>query len=198
LNVIKSITLNQLLKIEGGIAAFPAGPPAWPVADDAIVTSINNALTSGQWGLYEGELLQQVHAALRSMWGLEHSLLCSSGTVAVELALRAAGVKAGDEVILAAYDFPGNFRAIEAVGARPVLVDVLPGRWTIDARHVEAAFPPKRVPSWFRTCTAKRPTCNPSLRSRGNREPELSRMSASRPARCLMGVCWAPSGMSQC
>jgi dTDP-4-amino-4,6-dideoxygalactose transaminase len=40
------------------------------------------------------------------------------------LALRAVGVQAGDEVVLAAYDFPGNFRAIEAIGAVPVLVDI--------------------------------------------------------------------------
>lgn len=131
--------MNQLLKIEGGSAAFPDGPPAWPVAGDAIFKSVNDALISGQWGLYEGELLEQTHSALQKMWGLSHCLLCSSGTVAVELALRAAGVKADDEVILAAYDFPGNFRAIEAIGARPVLIDVLPGRWTIDARHLKMA-----------------------------------------------------------
>ncbi len=46
-------------------------------------------------------------------------MLCSSGTIAVELALRGTDVKPDDEVILAGYDFPGNFRAIEAIGARP-------------------------------------------------------------------------------
>ncbi len=141
--VLRSTILNQLLKIEDGQAAFPDGPPAWPEASDAVVASINHALASGQWGLYEGELLQQTHAALQEMWGLENSLLCSSGTVAVELAIRAAGVKADDEVVLAAYDFPGNFRAIEAIGARPVLVDVLPDRWTMDAQQLKAAFSPR-------------------------------------------------------
>lgn len=135
--------MNQLLKIEGGSAEFPDGPPAWPVASDAIVASVNDALANGQWGLYEGELLERTHALLETMWGLEHSLLCSSGTVAVELALRAAGVKAQDEVILAAYDFPGNFRAIEAIGARPVLVDVSPDRWTMDAQQFKAALSPE-------------------------------------------------------
>ncbi len=132
--------MNPLLKIEGGSPAFPDGPPAWPVADDTIADSVNAAIASGQWGLYEGKLLEQTQAQLQSMWGLAHSQLCCSGTVAVELALRAAGVKAGDEVILAAYDFPGNFRAIEAIGARPVLVDVLAGRWTMDPQQVQAAL----------------------------------------------------------
>ena len=131
--------LNQLLKVEGGSPTFPEGPPPWPVANPAINASVNEALASGQWGLYEGKLLEQTHAALQAMWGLSYSQLCCSGTVAVELALRACGVKAGDEVILAAYDFPGNFRAIEAIGARPVLVDVLPGRWTMDPQQAAAA-----------------------------------------------------------
>jgi dTDP-4-amino-4,6-dideoxygalactose transaminase len=52
--------------------------------------------------------------------------------VAVELALRGLKVGAGDEVILAGYDFPGNFRAIEAVGARPVLADIDPRTWCLD------------------------------------------------------------------
>jgi dTDP-4-amino-4,6-dideoxygalactose transaminase len=60
--------------------------------------------------------------------------------VAVELALRGLKVAAGDEVILAAYDFPGNFRAIEAIGARPVLVDLAPGGWSIDVEQVAPAI----------------------------------------------------------
>jgi dTDP-4-amino-4,6-dideoxygalactose transaminase len=68
-----------------------------------------------------------------------NSLLCASGTVAVELALRGLGVTAGDEVILAGYDFPGNFRSIEAIGARPVLVDLDDDRWTIGPDSISSA-----------------------------------------------------------
>jgi dTDP-4-amino-4,6-dideoxygalactose transaminase len=76
------------------------------------------------------------------MHAVRHAWLGSSGTIAVELALRGLKVAAGDEVILAAYDFPGNFRAIEAIGARPMLVDLAPGTWTLDVDHVEAAISP--------------------------------------------------------
>lgn len=65
--------------------------------------------------------------------------LCCSGTAAIELALRAAGIGPGDEVIVAAYDYPGNFRCVELVGGRPVLVDVVPGGVTIDPAGLEAA-----------------------------------------------------------
>ncbi len=57
----------------------------------------------------------------------------------MEIALRAAGIGSGDEVILAAFDYPGNFRSIELVGAQPVLVDVAPGRVTLDPAGFEAA-----------------------------------------------------------
>ena len=67
---------------------------------------------------------------------------CCSGTVAVELALRGLRIGTGDEVILAAYDFPGNFRCIEASGALPVLVDIDPQTWCLDYRGVERAIGP--------------------------------------------------------
>ena len=70
-------------------------------------------------------------------------MLLSSGTVAVEVALRAVDVQPGSEVILAAYDFPGNFRAIEAIGARPVIVDVVENGWVLDADQVAEAIGPE-------------------------------------------------------
>ena len=53
------------------------------------------------------------------------------------MALRGCGVEAGDEVLLAGYDFPGNFRAIDAIRARPVLIDVACETWCLDAECLE-------------------------------------------------------------
>ena len=49
----------------------------------------------------------------------------------------------GDEVILAAYDYPGNFLSVHAVGARPVLVDVAPGDWNLCPEKVAEAVRPQ-------------------------------------------------------
>jgi dTDP-4-amino-4,6-dideoxygalactose transaminase len=69
-------------------------------------------------------------------------LTCGSGTFAVELALRALKVEAGDEVVLAAYDYGGNFLAVHAVGASPVLVDVDAANWNLAPEHLESALGP--------------------------------------------------------
>ena len=97
-------------------------------------------MADGSWGQYEGRWTDELIATLRNEFKTELVTLCCSGTIAVELALRGVGVQPEDEVILAGYDFPGNFRAIEAIGAQPVLIDVVEGGWVIDSDGLEEAL----------------------------------------------------------
>ncbi len=116
--------------------------PGWPLPDEEIRLALLAAFADGSWGKYDGPYGKQLAARLRDLHQVEHVLVCSSGTIAVELALRGLKVGPGDEVILAGYDFAGNFRAVEAVGARPVLVDLAPGSWTLDPHGLRAAIGP--------------------------------------------------------
>lgn len=104
--------------------------------------ALEAALADGSWGQYLGPHVGRLSAALTEFFDLPYAYPCCSGTFAVELALRSLPVEAGDEVILAGYDFPGNFRAIEAIGARPVLVDVDPANWNLDDQQLSAAIGP--------------------------------------------------------
>jgi len=131
------------LAINGGPPALPEGPPPWPRPDEAVREALAACYADGSWGRYHGPHCQRLRELLTTMHGVAHAWLCSSGTIAVELALRALKIGPGDEVILAGYDFPGNFRAIEAIGARPVLVDLAADSWTIDAKQVAAAISPE-------------------------------------------------------
>jgi perosamine synthetase len=115
----------------------------WPVRDDAVRDALARAWADGSWGRYHGPHCDRLRTELSVMHGIEHVTLCSSGTIAVELALRGLRVTAEDEVILAGYDFPGNFRAIEALGARPVLVDIDPRTWCLDPTHLAGAVSPQ-------------------------------------------------------
>jgi len=124
----------------GGPPAFPDGPPLWPPEDEQVLRALQAAYADRSWGRYDGQHSSRLVEQLRQMHGVEHVLLCSSGTIAVELALRGLKIGPGDDVILAAYDFAGNFRAVEAVGARPVLVDLADNSWTLDAESLQSAI----------------------------------------------------------
>ncbi|MEM8947214.1 MAG: aminotransferase class V-fold PLP-dependent enzyme [Planctomycetota bacterium] len=120
------------------------GPFPWPLPDADVQSALQAAYEDGSWGRYDGPHGSCLSDELRAHFASEHCLLCSSGTIGVELALRGCGVEAGDEVILAGYDFSGNFRAIEAIGAHPVLVDIDSDSWCLDADQL-AAVERKRV-----------------------------------------------------
>lgn len=129
-------TAGQPLAVLGGPPAVPGGAPRWPAADPDVLAALEQAYADGSWGRYHGPHGKRLARALAELHQVEFVTLCCSGTFAVELALRGLRVSAGDEVILAGYDFPGNFRAIEAVGARPVLVDVASDNWNLDPRQL--------------------------------------------------------------
>lgn len=133
---------NARLAIDGGEPAVPDGPPDWPPGDERIRDQLLRAWTDGTWGRYYGGFVEQLASGLAEMVQVQHALPTCSGTFAVELALRGLKVKPGDEVVLAAYDFPGNFRAIEAVGATPVLADIEPRSWALDPDQLQAALGP--------------------------------------------------------
>lgn len=131
--------MARIPAICGGAPAFPAGPPSWPVADPDVLRALQECYADGSWGKYLGPHCEQLRETLRRDLAVEHVRLCSSGSVAVELALRGLGVGAGDEVLLGGYDFPGNFRAITAVGALPVLIDLDRSTCGIDPANIAAA-----------------------------------------------------------
>src|SRR5579872_5805952 len=126
--------------ILGGAPIRPAGPPDWPFPDPDVLASVQRVLADGSWGKYDGSLVAELAQLLADYHHTEHVTLCASGTAAVELALRGLGVGAGDEVILAAYDFKGNFQDVLCLGAVPVLVDVEPGGWIIDPSRIPEAI----------------------------------------------------------
>src|SRR5439155_5725349 len=96
----------------------------------------------GSWGKYHGGHVAILEARLAEYHGIAHALACGSGTFAIELALRALKVGPGDVVVLSAYDYPGNFLCVHAVGAMPVLGDVHPDNWNLDPARLESALGP--------------------------------------------------------
>jgi len=133
----------EKLALDGGTPVFPDGSPTWPPANEAIHAALEAVYASGDWGRYDGSRCDALRDQMSALLGVPHVQLCCSGTFAVELALRALKVAPSDEVILAAYDFGGNFRAVEDIGAVPVLVDVTPDGWSIDPDAIQSAISPR-------------------------------------------------------
>lgn len=129
---------DDQLAIHGGTPLVPEGPPTWPPDDPAIWEALQRSYSTGMWGRYYGDAYAELSKQLCQRTHSKFAWLCASGTIAVELALRALKVGPGDEVLIAAYDFPGNFRAIENVGATPVLVDLEPSAWRMDLQKLDA------------------------------------------------------------
>jgi len=75
--------------------------------------------------------------------GAEHCVGVGNGTDAIHLSCRAAGIGAGDEVIVPAFTFVATALGVSLAGARPVLVDVCPETGLIDAAEVAAAITPR-------------------------------------------------------
>ena len=75
--------------------------------------------------------------------GARFGIALNSGTSALHLALLAAGIGSGDEVITVPFTFVATAAAILYAGARPVFVDINPCSFTMDARQIEAAITPR-------------------------------------------------------
>jgi perosamine synthetase len=134
---------EDLPAILGGTPIRPEGPPDWPFPDPEVTARVQQALADGSWGKYHGPHVAELTRLLAAYHQTGHVVLCASGTAAVELALRGLAVGPGDEVLLAAYDFKGNFQDVLAVGAVPVLVDVRPDNWNMDTARIPEAVGPK-------------------------------------------------------
>ncbi|MEN9406328.1 MAG: hypothetical protein RLZ12_612 [Bacillota bacterium] len=90
------------------------------------------------WVSSIGRFLDLFEASFASYCGTRYAIACSSGTTALHLALCAAGVQPGDEVLVPTLTFIATANAVTYCGAKPVFIDCDPRFWTMDSTLLEA------------------------------------------------------------
>lgn len=102
-------------------------PLTVPAIGSDEAAAVERVLKSGM--LVQGREVAAFEALLAAYTRRKHAIAVANGTAALELALRALGVSAGDEVLCPALTWPSPAHAVRMVGAVPVLVDVDPHEW---------------------------------------------------------------------
>lgn len=115
-------------------------PIVRPDIGEEEIAAAARILRSG-W-IMQGSEVEAFERELAAAVGAPHAVAVSSGTAALELALRVLEVGPGDEVVTVSHSFIATASCIVAVGARPVFVDVEEDTFGMDPRHLAAAIGP--------------------------------------------------------
>src|SRR5207245_9176888 len=106
-----------------------------------IDSAIARVVESGWYIL--GPEVEAFEKAFAGYVGARFCIGVNSGTAALQLALMAVNIRAGDEVIVPANTFFATAEAVTTAGGTPVFVDADPVSYTIDISKIEAAITPK-------------------------------------------------------
>ena len=104
---------------------------------DSVEEGMRRVLTHGQFVM--GPEVGQLEKALSDFCGVPHVIACGNGTDALNLAMRALGIGAGDAVIVPAFSFSASVEAVLLVGATPVFCDVQTESCNIDITSMAGA-----------------------------------------------------------
>ena len=105
---------------------------------DEIDARIHQVLDHGQFIM--GPEIGEVERALASYLNVAHCISVASGTVSLEIALRALDIGAGDEVVTVPFTWISSAEVIPLVGATPVFVDIDPATYNIDIEQLESSI----------------------------------------------------------
>lgn len=133
------------LAILGGPKTRTEPYPQWPVWDQRDIDAVTEVIRSGRWGgyPYPGPKTAELARRFAELQGGGYAVPMANGTITMEVALRAAGIGWGDEVIVPGYTFQATASAPMAAGAIPVIVDVDPNTYCLDIQAAEKALTPK-------------------------------------------------------
>lgn len=138
--------MSSSLAIKGGKPVRTRKWPSWPVYDEEEVKAAEEVIRSRYWGGgvgVSGPKEAEFEEEFSRSHGCKYGICVSSGTAALHVALLAVNIGPGDEVIVPALTFWATGSAVLMTGALPVIVDVDPKTYCMDAAAVEEAISDK-------------------------------------------------------
>ena len=133
------------LAITGGKPVRTKPFTAWPVYTKQEARGLQKVLASRNWGGYPfpNQTADAFAQKFARFHGAKYGLAVANGTKAIEVALKAAKILPGDEVVVPAYTWEGTVGPILLLNAVPVFVDIDPATYCLDAKLIEAALTPR-------------------------------------------------------
>lgn len=131
------------LALLGGTATKTKPFPEWPIYDDNERDALMAVLESRTWWRTPGTQTLEFEREFAAYHGAKHGIAITNGTHALEVALAALDVRAGDEVIVPDSTFVATASSVLFAGAMPVMVDICRDTECIDPELVEAAITPR-------------------------------------------------------
>jgi dTDP-4-amino-4,6-dideoxygalactose transaminase len=135
--------MSNTLALLGGTPVRTRPFPKWPVYGKEEEDALLRALRSGKWGKVDGVEVKAFERRFADYCGAKHGIGVVNGTVSLRIALLAAGIEPGDEVIIPPYTFFATASAVVEANATPVFVDVDRETFNIDLSAIEAAITPR-------------------------------------------------------
>ena len=137
-----SNSLSSDLAIDGGRCVRTRKFPPWPSLSEDEVEAAAAVLRSGKLNYWTGEQGRRFETEFAAVAGCQYAVAVANGTVALELALYALGIGAGDEVIVPSRTFFASAGCAVSRGARPVFADVDPISQTLTADTIRKVLSP--------------------------------------------------------
>lgn len=111
-------------------------PVAKPFFSDEEKRNLKLTIDTG-WISSKGQFIEEFEESFAKKYGAKYAVAVSNGTTALQLALVAAGVGKGDEVLVPDFTFISSANSVVHAGAKPVFVDIEKTTWNIDPKDIE-------------------------------------------------------------
>ncbi|OLS16118.1 MAG: glutamine--scyllo-inositol transaminase [Promethearchaeota archaeon CR_4] len=106
-----------------------------------VLAQVQESLSSGMWA--DSKHVHELEEAFAKYIGVKFCRAVSNGTTALVAMVCAAGLKAGDEVIVPSFSFIASANCLLAAGAKPKFVDIDAATFNLDPSHISKAITPK-------------------------------------------------------